>query len=179
VTEYSNVSELNDCLNHLHDARLAHGSQAIADMEYWQNKLYELARIYWKDLLIIVKETDKLNSNFLSDILWALRDIQSDELVSLFQNILSNNKNWEMRYSAIGALSRLFEVDLVDTFSNALRDPDSSIQFRAVTYLEKFGDTRALLDLNEIIQNKSLQRSCPGLVDSAHRAIKRIEKEKI
>jgi HEAT repeat protein len=176
MIEYSSVPELNDCLNRLHEARLAHGSQAIADVEYSQNKLFELARKYWRDLLIIVKEEDGHNPSFLSDILWALRDIPNDELLSLFQKILSGHKNWEMRYSAIGDLSRLVDVDLIDTFAIALRDPDSSVQFRAVTYLEKFGDARVLLDLKEIVKDKFLQKSCPGLIDSAHRAIDRIER---
>ena len=111
----------------------------------------------------------------MSDILWALRGIPEKEVIAFLKNILSNHKDWEMRYSAIGALSRLSNIDLIDTFILALKDADSSVQFRAVNDLEKFGDARALISLKNIQKDGNLQKTCPGLIDSANRAIKRIE----
>jgi HEAT repeat protein len=175
MAEFSSIPEVNECLNRLYKAKSGRNSQAIADTEFLQNKLYELAKNHWKELHRIIKEGNFYRPDFMSDILWALRGIPEKEVITLFKYVLSNHKDWEMRYSAIGALSRLNDIDLIDTFILALKDTDSSVQFRAVNYLEKFGDTRALISLKKIKMDENLQKTCPGLIDSANRAIERIE----
>ena len=173
--EFSNNQKVDECLNRLLKAKSGQGSQAIADVEFLQEKLYKVARKHWKDLrkIIVVGKVPK--PDLMSDILWALRDITDDEVVNLFREIVASHKDWEARYSAIGALSRLEDIDLIDTFVLALTDSDSSVQFRAVKYIEKYGDSRALFNLKNIIEDEYLKNKCPGLIDSAKRAIARIE----
>ena len=174
MTDYSSIPEINNCLKQLRKAKSGRNSQSLADAEFLQNKLYQLARNEWKELIRIVKEKCYHSPDFTSDILWALREIPEKEVITLFKEIISRHEDWEMRYSAIGALSKLNNKDLVDTFIRALEDADSSVQFRAVNYLERYGDTRALVGLKKIQRDENLQKTCPGLIDSAGRAIERI-----
>jgi HEAT repeat protein len=176
MSNFSNIPEIENCLNNLLVAKSGNNSQAIADVEYATGKLYRLARTHWRELLRIVYEGRFGEPDIRPDIIVSLKDIDEPELIILFEDTLLGKKCFDYRFAAISALLSVRKRDLVDIFVKALNDPDNTIISCAIDYLQEYGDIRALSKLESIVRDQSIQRKYPGIIESAYSAISKIKK---
>ena len=173
MTKYSTIIEIENCISKIVSPTDSIGIlNDRADLEELLDQLYDLARKYPDELIKIFKNRRYESTN----LLWALRGLPNENVVEFLKDVMLNHTNWEMRYIAAEALAMIEEgIDFNEVFIPALKDNNNTVQFIAVTSLEKYGDKRALSGLREIIKDKKLQQSSPGLIDSAKRTIKRLE----
>jgi HEAT repeat protein len=173
MVKYSTVPEIEECLKELDSAISVGGVEALVEIELLTPRLSALASSDAGELIRIFKEGLFTHSLIIS----ALGGQASRIVVEFLKDTLLHHEDWDIRYIAASALSRMKDIDLNNAFVMALKDQHHLVRFTAVEYLEAHGDKRALPGLKEIIKDVDLQQSSPGLIDLAKKAISRLEQE--
>ena len=94
------------------------------------------------------------------------------QAMPLFKKAIKD-KNRDVRYAAARALSRYRNREASKLLVEALKDRCSYVKFTAVTAMSKFRDPDAVPQLRKIIQSEYQQRTSPGTVERARKALER------
>ncbi|MBT8083714.1 MAG: HEAT repeat domain-containing protein [Gammaproteobacteria bacterium] len=96
----------------------------------------------------------------------------SAQAMPLFEKAIKD-KNRDVRYAAALVLSRYRTRKASKLLVDALKDRCGFVKFIAVTAMSKFRDPDAVPQLKKIIQSEYQQRTSPGTVERAKKALER------
>ncbi|NNE61478.1 MAG: HEAT repeat domain-containing protein [Woeseia sp.] len=94
------------------------------------------------------------------------------QAMPLFEKAIKD-RNPDVRHAAAMVLSRYRTRAASKLLVDALKDRSGFVKFTAVTAMSKFRDPDAVPQLKKIIQSRYQQRTSPGTVERAKKALER------
>ncbi len=129
----------------------------------------ELAQLVpdYLDEIITLYEAHRFDRHVL---VWSLIGQTSNEAFDVFADAVTD-KNQYVRWAAVIALRKIRRNEARKHLVNALKDRSHLVKFEAVQAMQGGKDPGAIPQLQKIVDSKYLQRTSPGMVAVAKKAL--------